>query len=116
MDVSGAVVYTIFHAAEEAKTGDFMIVLSYPQHHFVNIIETLQSPTISFNPEPRYDPATTKYTYIQVDPDAPGPALPARRKFLHHIVYDLQPSCITTQTPITQVDYQPLLPLSFTLH
>ncbi|KAL0943473.1 phosphatidylethanolamine-binding protein [Colletotrichum truncatum] len=79
-------------------------------------IQTLRSPEISFDPEPRYDPATTKYTYIQVDPDTPGPALPVRRKFLHHLVYDLQPSCITTQAPVTQVDYQSLLPLSFTPH
>jgi hypothetical protein len=70
----------------------------------------------SFDPEQGFDPATTKYTYIQVDPDAPGPALPILRHFLHHIVYDVQPSCIAAQTAKTQVPYRLLTPLSVSAH
>ncbi|KAF2113798.1 phosphatidylethanolamine-binding protein [Lophiotrema nucula] len=78
--------------------------------------QTLQEPTFSFDPESGYNPSTTKYTYIQVDPDAPGPELPVLRHFLHHIVYDVQPSCIATQTPKTQARYMPLTPLSVSAH
>lgn len=73
-------------------------------------------PIFSFDPEPNFDPSTTKYTYIQVDPDAPGPAFPILRQFLHHIVYDVQPSCIAAQTPKTQARYMPLTPLSVSAH
>lgn len=80
------------------------------------IPETLQEPTISFPPEEGYDPSSTKYTYIQVDPDAPGPALPLLRQFLHHIIYDLQPSCVAAQSPKTQARYMALTPLSVSAH
>lgn len=78
--------------------------------------ETLQEPTFSFPPEQGLNPATTKYTYIQVDPDTPGPALPILRQFLHHIVYDVQPSCIAAQNPKTQARYMALTPLSVSAH
>ncbi|TDZ39981.1 OV-16 antigen [Colletotrichum spinosum] len=78
--------------------------------------QTLQEPIITFDPERGFDPATTKYTYIQVDPDAPGPKLPLLRHFLHHIVYDLQASCIANQSPKTQARYMPLTPLSVSPH
>ncbi|KAH7083568.1 phosphatidylethanolamine-binding-like protein [Paraphoma chrysanthemicola] len=81
-----------------------------------NVLQTLQEPIFSFDPEPDFDPSTTKYTYIQVDPDAPGPALPLLRQFLHHIVYDIQPSCIAAQTPKTQARYMPPTPLSVSAH
>ncbi|OAK93901.1 PEBP-like protein, partial [Phaeosphaeriaceae sp. SRC1lsM3a] len=81
-----------------------------------NVLQTLQEPTISFPPEEGFDPSSTKYTYIQVDPDAPGPALPLLRQFLHHIVYDLQPSCVAAQSPKTQARYMALTPLSASAH
>ncbi|KAF2997029.1 hypothetical protein E8E13_000024, partial [Curvularia kusanoi] len=70
----------------------------------------------SFDPESNFDPSTTKYTYVQVDPDAPGPSLPLLRHFLHHIVYYVQPACIAAQTPKTQARYMPLTPLSVQAH
>lgn len=79
-------------------------------------LETLQEPIFSFDAEIGRDPTTTKYTYIQVDPDAPGPNAPILRHFLHHIVYDVQPECIADQSPKTQVRYMPLTPLSVAAH
>ncbi|CAI0653047.1 unnamed protein product, partial [Colletotrichum noveboracense] len=76
---------------------------------------TLQEPTISFPPELLHPPST-KYTYIQLDPDAPGPSLPLLRSYLHHIVYNLQPSCVFAQSPVTQARYMPLTPLSVAPH
>jgi hypothetical protein len=81
-----------------------------------NTSETLQEPIFSFDPESNFDPATTKYTYIQVDPDAPGPSFPILRQFLHHIVYDVQPSCVAAQSPKTQARYMALTPLSVQAH
>jgi hypothetical protein len=85
-----------------------------PTHR--SFTETLQEPIFSFPPEANHNPATTKYTYIQVDPDAPGPALPLLRQFLHHIIYDVQPSCIPSQSPKTQASYMLLTPLSVAPH
>ncbi|KAL1598409.1 hypothetical protein SLS59_006693 [Nothophoma quercina] len=81
-----------------------------------NVLQTLQEPIFSFDPEAGIDPSTTKYTYIQVDPDAPGPSFPILRQFLHHIVYDVQPQCIAAQTPKTQARYMALTPLSVQAH
>jgi hypothetical protein len=53
---------------------------------------------------------------MQVDPDALAPKLPILRNFLHHLVYDLQPSCVVTQTPKTQAPYMILTPLSIAPH
>ncbi|KAJ0361693.1 hypothetical protein COL26b_013642 [Colletotrichum chrysophilum] len=77
--------------------------------------QTLQEPTISFPPEALYPPST-KYTYIQLDPDAPGPSLPLLRSYLHHIIYNLQPSCVFAQSPVTEARYMPLTPLSVAPH
>ncbi|KAF6813217.1 phosphatidylethanolamine-binding protein [Colletotrichum sojae] len=79
-------------------------------------LQTLQEPVVTFDPELGYDPSTTRYTYIQLDPDAPGPQFPLLRQYLHHIIYDLAPSCITSQTPKTQARYMPLTPLSISPH
>ncbi|KAF4489974.1 26 kDa secreted antigen [Colletotrichum fructicola Nara gc5] len=77
--------------------------------------QTLQEPIISFPPEALYPPST-KYTYIQLDPDAPGPSLPLLRSYLHHIIYNLQPSCVFAQSPVIQARYMPLTPLSVAPH
>ncbi|KAF6825131.1 phosphatidylethanolamine-binding protein [Colletotrichum musicola] len=79
-------------------------------------LQTLQEPVIGFDPEMGYDPSTTRYTYIQLDPDAPGPAFPLLRQYLHHIIYDIAPSCVPSQTPKTQARYMPLTPLSISPH
>ncbi|KAH0429029.1 phosphatidylethanolamine-binding protein [Colletotrichum camelliae] len=81
-----------------------------------SVPQTLQEPTISFPPEPLHPASTTKYTYIQLDPDAPGPSLPLLRSYLHHITYNLQPSCVFAQSPQTQARYMPLTPLSVAPH
>jgi len=51
-----------------------------------------------------------------VDPDAPGPALPILRYFLHWIVSDAQPSCITDQKRKTVAPYMATTPLSVAAH
>lgn len=59
--------------------------------------ETLKEPTITITKEANYDPATTKYTVLILDPDVPSPNLPLDRmllgNFVHLIVSDVQPDC-----------------------
>ena len=78
--------------------------------------ETLNQPSISFSAEPSYDPSKTKYTIFLVDPDAPGPAAPILKDFLHLIISNAQPSCVTAQARTTLASYQPLTPLSVAAH
>ncbi|KAK3079764.1 hypothetical protein LTS18_003962 [Coniosporium uncinatum] len=83
--------------------------------------ETTQDPVFNFTTESDYDPSTTKYLFIIVDPDAPGPEDPFLRQFLHKIVYDISPSCMpnpatTTEGGTTFVMYAPLTPLSVASH
>ena len=60
--------------------------------------ETLEEPTITITKEANYDPATTKYTVLLLDPDVPSPDLPLLRillgNFVHLIVSDVQPDCM----------------------
>lgn len=63
-----------------------------------------------------YDPSTTKYTLIMVDPDAPNPAAPLLADFLHWIVSDVQPECITTQKRKKVAPYMLPTPLSVAPH
>ena len=60
--------------------------------------ETLKEPTITITKEANYDPATTKYTVLLLDPDVPSPDLPLLRillgNFVHLIVSDVQPECM----------------------
>ncbi|KAF2233062.1 PEBP-like protein [Viridothelium virens] len=81
-----------------------------------SVTETLLQPSISFLAEPNYDASTTNYTIFLVDPDAPGPALPVLSDFLHLIIENAQPSCITTQSPIDLAPYMSLTPLSVAPH
>ncbi|MCJ1443545.1 MAG: hypothetical protein MMC23_004043 [Stictis urceolatum] len=83
--------------------------------------ETLTEPTYSISAEQGYDPATTKYFFFLLDPDAPGPNSPALLQvlvddFLHLAVQDVQPSCITSQTPSVIRPYLSLTPLSLPAH
>ncbi|KAK5726490.1 hypothetical protein LTR17_012715 [Elasticomyces elasticus] len=78
--------------------------------------ETLIEPAVSFSAEPGFNPAKTKYTIIFTDPDAPGPAAPVLKDFLHLIISDAQPSCIINQSRKTLAIYQPLTPLSIAAH
>lgn len=86
------------------------------QHTANSIAETANEPTFSITSEANYDPAKTKYTLILVDPDAPGPALPILKQFLHWIVSDVQPKCITTQTRKQVASYMFPTPLSVSPH
>jgi len=75
----------------------------------------------NFTAEQDYDPSTTKYLFIIVDPDAPGPEAPILRQFLHTIVYNISPSCMpnpatTTEGGTVFVPYAPLTPLSVASH
>ncbi|KAI6843231.1 hypothetical protein KC340_g1401 [Hortaea werneckii] len=81
-----------------------------------NTLQTLTEPQVSFTAEPGQDPANTKYTYFLVDPDAPGPEAPILADFLHLIVSDAQPSCISNQKRKTVASYMPLTPLSVSPH
>lgn len=64
-----------------------------------------------------YDRSLISYPVtIILDPDAPSPKLPTFRYFLHLIKYDVQPSCITNQSPKTLAPYQALTPLSVAAH
>ncbi|EMC98820.1 hypothetical protein BAUCODRAFT_145840 [Baudoinia panamericana UAMH 10762] len=81
-----------------------------------NPVETIPEPSISFTAEPGYDPSNTKYTIFLVDPDAPGPAAPIFKDFLHIIIANAQPSCVTSQTRTTLASYQLLTPLSIAAH
>jgi hypothetical protein len=76
----------------------------------LTLLEVLMKPTFSF------DPVKTIHTYIQVDPDVPGPSLHLLREFLHHIVYDVQFACIAAQTSRAQANYMALTPLSVQAH
>ncbi|KAK5686476.1 hypothetical protein LTS10_002594 [Elasticomyces elasticus] len=78
--------------------------------------ETLIEPAVSFSAEPGFNPAKTKYTIIFIDPDAPGPAAPVLKDFVHLIISDAQPSCIINQARKTLAIYQPLTPLSIAAH
>lgn len=80
--------------------------------------ETLQTPTFDFDPIEGYDVETTRYTFVIVDPDAPGPNAPLLRNFLHMIVKDASPSCLKNPSPAasTVTSYMPLTPLSLAAH
>ena len=56
--------------------------------------ETTLAPKLPFDAEPGYDPKTTNYTLLIVDPDVPSPAIPADalKFFLHMGVYDVHPN------------------------
>lgn len=51
-----------------------------------------------------------------LDPDAPGPAAPILKDFLHLIISNAKPSCIATQNAETVAPYMPLTPLSVAEH
>ncbi|KAM0718473.1 hypothetical protein Q7P37_005543 [Cladosporium fusiforme] len=78
--------------------------------------ETVSEPSFSITAEKGHDPKTTKYTLIMVDPDAPGPAAPILADFLHWIVSDVQPKCITTQVRKMVAMYMTPTPLSVAPH
>jgi len=78
--------------------------------------ETATEPNFSITRELLYDPLTTKYTVIFADPDAPGPEAPILKDFLHLIVSDVQPKCITDQKRKTVAPYMLLTPLSVAEH
>jgi phosphatidylethanolamine-binding protein (PEBP) family uncharacterized protein len=78
--------------------------------------ETTPEPNFSITRERLYDPSTTKYTLIMADPDAPNPSAPILKDFLHWIVSDVQPKCITTQKRKTVAPYMLPTPLSVAEH
>ncbi|KAL8806216.1 MAG: hypothetical protein Q9182_001491 [Xanthomendoza sp. 2 TL-2023] len=82
--------------------------------------ETVMEPTFTITPEAEYDPATTKYTVLLLDPDVPSPKIPIERfllgNFVHLIVSDVQPNCTATQKRVTLLTYKPLTPASLTQH
>lgn len=80
------------------------------------IVETTPEPNFSITRELLYNPSTTKYTLIMADPDAPNPAAPILKDFLHWIVSDVQPQCITTQKRKTVAPYMLPTPLSVAEH
>lgn len=75
-------------------------------------------PTLKFSAEKNYDPSKTKYAYFLVDPDVPNPdgVAGVRVEYLHWAVSNAQPSCITSQSPRTDVIYQTLTPASTQQH
>jgi phosphatidylethanolamine-binding protein (PEBP) family uncharacterized protein len=79
-------------------------------------IETTPEPNFSITRELLHNPSTTKYTLILADPDAPGPEAPILKDFLHWIVSDVQPKCITTQKRKTVAPYMLPTPLSVAEH
>ncbi|KAM0697386.1 hypothetical protein Q7P36_002239 [Cladosporium allicinum] len=81
-----------------------------------NTLETTPEPNFSIIRERLYNPSTTKYTLIMADPDAPNPAAPILKDFLHWIVSDVQPQCITTQKRKTVAPYMLPTPLSVAEH
>jgi len=81
-----------------------------------NTLETTPEPNFSITRELLYNPSTTKYTLIMADPDAPNPAAPILKDFLHWIVSDVQPQCITTQKRKTVAPYMLPTPLSVAEH
>ncbi|KAK3678257.1 hypothetical protein LTR78_001552 [Recurvomyces mirabilis] len=79
--------------------------------------ETLNQPIdITFTAKPGYDAASTKYTIIMVDPDAPGPAAPILKDILHLIIDDAQPVCTANQNRKTIATYAQTTPLSVAAH
>lgn len=80
------------------------------------LTETATEPNFSITKELLYDPSTTKYTLIFADPDAPGLEAPILKDFLHLIVSDVQPKCITDQKRKTVAPYMLLTPLSVAEH
>ena len=88
----------------------------YARALLTTIAETVPEPTFSITSEKGFDPATTKYTLIMVDPDAPGPAAPILADFLHWIVSDVQPKCIATQQRKQVAMYMFPTPLSVSPH
>ncbi|KAL8939828.1 MAG: hypothetical protein Q9216_003150 [Gyalolechia sp. 2 TL-2023] len=82
--------------------------------------QTLTQPTFSITKEAKFDPATTKYTVLLLDPDVPSPNLPLDRillgNFVHIIVSDVQPECIPTQQRVILANYKPLTPASIAPH
>ncbi|KAF2212949.1 hypothetical protein CERZMDRAFT_96623 [Cercospora zeae-maydis SCOH1-5] len=100
-------------------------------------LETIPSPAFSFTREPNFgihrnsslilalenpltrlhpDPATTKYTLIMADPDAPNSETPILSPFLHMIVSDAQPDCVPTQRRRVVAPYMFPSPLSIAAH
>ncbi|KAM3423304.1 hypothetical protein BST61_g743 [Cercospora zeina] len=79
-------------------------------------VETIPSPAFSFTREPEFDPATTKYTLIMADPDAPNSETPILSPFLHMIVSDAQPDCVPTQKRRVVAPYMFPTPLSVAAH
>jgi phosphatidylethanolamine-binding protein (PEBP) family uncharacterized protein len=79
-------------------------------------IETTPEPNFSITRELLYNPSTTKYTLIMADPDAPNPAAPILKDFLHWIMSDVQPKCITNQKRKTVAPYMLPTPLSVAEH
>lgn len=78
--------------------------------------ETIPAPDFSFSAVPGQDPASTKYTLIMVDPDAPEPTSPLLRYFLHYIVSDAQPDCVASQDRKVVAPYMFPTPLSIAPH
>jgi phosphatidylethanolamine-binding protein (PEBP) family uncharacterized protein len=78
--------------------------------------ETTPEPNFSITRELLYNPATTKYTLIMADPDAPNPSAPILKDFLHWIVSDVQPNCVATQKRKTVAPYMLPTPLSVAEH
>ena len=62
------------------------------------------------------DPATTKYTLIMADPDAPNSETPILAPFLHWIISDAQADCIQGQNRIRVAPYMFPTPLSVAPH
>ena len=82
--------------------------------------ETLTEPAFSITAEANYDPSTTKYTVLLLDPDVPSPLIPLDRTLLgdfnHLIISNVQPECIKIQERVTLRSYTPLTPLSVSQH
>ncbi|OQO02498.1 hypothetical protein B0A48_12025 [Cryoendolithus antarcticus] len=83
---------------------------------FTTLRRTVPEPTISFTAELGYDPAKTNYTIFLLDPDAPNPTTPILKDYLHLLISDAQPVCITTQKRKTLASYMSPTPLSVAPH
>ena len=77
-------------------------------------------PTFSITEEQGYDPSTTKYTVLVLDPDVPSPAYPIDREILgdfnHYVFSDVQPFCITNQQQVVTDSYKAFTPGSLEQH
>lgn len=96
------------------------------------LVETIIPPVFSFTAEPDFgkfsmfvsmdllttltDPATTKYTLIMADPDAPNSQTPILAPFLHWIISDAQAECVNGQNRIRVAPYMFPTPLSIAPH